>query len=132
MQGCIVMSIIGRFERAINTLISGKVVAAVVIVAIVTATAIIVAVAIIVVAVTPVAGIVVIIRRLRHHRLRPLPSRRHLYLCANACLIAPLLHIGWLSLSPCRRRCQHHHHDDRHCRRHRLRLVVVVSSLPPS
>ncbi len=132
MQGCIVVAIIGRFERAINTLISGKVVAAIVIVAIVTDTAIVVAVAIIVVAVMSVAGIVVIIRRIRHHRLRPLSSRRHLYLCANACLIAPLSHIGWLSLSPCRRCRQHHHHDDRHCRRHPLRLVVVVSSLLPS
>jgi hypothetical protein len=57
----------------------------------------------------------------------PLSSHRHLYPHANACLIAPLSHSGWLSLSSCHRHCCHHHHD-RH--RHR-RLVIAVSSLPP-
>jgi hypothetical protein len=65
--------------------------ATMVIVAVVTATAIVVAVIVIVVAVvTVVTAIVVIIRRLRHRRLHPLSSRRHLY----RRVIAPLLHSG--------------------------------------
>jgi hypothetical protein len=67
----------------------------------------------------------------RHLHRRPLSSCCHLYRRANACLIAPLLHIGWLSLFSCRRRRCRHRHNDR--RRHCCHLVVVVSlSLPPS
>jgi len=57
----------------------------------------------------------------------PLSSRHHLYHRANACLIAPFLHSGWLSFSSCCLRC-HHHDRHRRCRH----LVVVVSLLPPS
>ena len=59
----------------------------------------------------------------------PLSSLPHLYRCANTCLIAPLLHSGWLSLSSCHRRRCHHYHDRHH---HGRRLVVYILSLPPS
>ena len=58
----------------------------------------------------------------------PLSSRRHLYCRVNACLIAPLSHSGWLSLSSCHHHCQCHHHD-RHHRRH-LVVIVVLLLLP--
>ena len=95
------------------SLLSSRRVAAVVIVAVVTAAAIVDAVLVIVIAIVTAitvadvnAGILVIIHRLRHRRLCPLLSRRHLYRRANACLIAPLSHSGCLSLSSFRRR--HH------------------------
>ncbi len=55
--------------------------------------------------------------------LPPLSSCHHLYCFTNTCLIAPLLHSGWLSLFSCLRLKCHHHHD---CHHHCCRLVVVV------
>ena len=67
-------------------------------------------------------------RRLRHRHLRPLLSRRHLYCRAETCLIAPLSHSGWLSLSSCRHhcRCCCHHHDCHHGRCHLVVVAAVV------
>jgi hypothetical protein len=61
----------------------------------------------------------------------PLSLHCHIYHCANACLIVPFSHSGWLSLSSC---CRHHryHHHDRHRRLLHRRLVVAVLSLPSS
>jgi hypothetical protein len=53
----------------------------------------------------------------------PLSSCHHLvYPRANACLIAPLSHSGWLSLSSCHRRHHRRYHHDHH----RFRLVVAT------
>jgi hypothetical protein len=66
--------------------------------------------------------------RLHHCHLRPLLSRRHLYCRAKTCLIVPLSHSGWLSLSSCRRHrhCCCHHHDCHHGCCHLVVVAAVV------